>query len=137
MAIYLNGQQVTPKLGAVDVSRVMHNGNKVYPALNRFTFIMTCTNENPQDIMPFLYIDGSSYQRIYLDTPVVYEYPASSETHTFSFHLNYTATDKVLKIDGVDISSYLHATGSNDYTWSCETDHVVEFSYNERGIPTP
>lgn len=134
--IYQNGKEITPKLNGVDLSRVMHNGNKIYPALNRFTFIMTCTNENPQDIMAFLEIDKSSYQ-IYLDTPIVYEYPASSETHTFSIYQNYTATDKVLKIDGVDISNYLNGTGSNDYTWSCETDHVVEFSYNERGMPTP
>lgn len=135
--IYQNGKEITPKLNGVDLSRVMHNGNKIYPSLNRFTFITTCTNEDPKDIMPILYIDGSPYQRSYLDTPVVYEYPASSETHTFSIYQNYTVTDRVLKIDGVDISSRLHAGGSNNYTWSCETDHLVEFSYNERGIPTP
>ena len=134
--IYQNGKEITPKLNGVDLSRVMYSGNKIYPALNRFTFIMTCTNENPQDIQVFLEIDESSY-RLYLDTPVVYEYPASSETHTFRINQNYTATDRVLKMDGVDISSYLNGHGSNDYTWSCETDHVVEFSYNERGVPTP
>lgn len=137
MPIYKNQKQIIPKLNGANVSRVMHNGNKVYPALNRFTFIMTCTNQNPEDVMLFLDIDGSTYGRAYLDTPITYEYPKSSETHTFGFNTSYTASDKKLEIDGIDISNYLTGIGCNDYTFSCETDHTVVFSYNERGMPTP
>lgn len=141
--IYQNGKEITPKLNGVDLSRVMHNGKKVWP---KIVTEIALADTKAGDVLLW---DKTNQRKLFTSSDNLSNYPADSYTPIgvvvipASHNVYDDGSCGVMSLKGMNYDT--PSTGGNERSmyWGENTDisalpnlNQVPIGNTSNGIPT-